>query len=312
MFGGTLILHQIHQFVRTSHKCKKLEKHLRRKKVTIAMLTIVATCFLLVSLLSSAFAINEVQFIFNNGFETSAGASCTSTEMSKIAAVFNDRRLLRSRDNTIAVVPRHLATSKAVCRDKCGEYITTCHHTGCQNFRELASDVPNEGERNLQISCPEDIASVHSQLDDVMKQVGASCKNWMDKSKRRATCFPDVTYGNVLGIKLWKISGTSQSGLSGIVNATGTVSFCKSVPINIEAITEPCVKSVHFDMTGPNSYDFEKVEEKPPYSIYGDDGTVLKGRLLSAVGTYNLWISPDYDIYKDQKKKYFKVVVNNC
>jgi hypothetical protein len=134
----------------------------------------------------------------------------------------------------------------------------------------------------------------------------------MAKSKRRATCFPDFTYGNIIGIKLWRISGTSQSALSNIVAAGGTVSFCKSVSINIEVVTEPCVQSTKFEMWGPNNYERFHEEVEAPFALYGDDGTVLKPKTLSSVGKYDLWISPDYNLYGYDKEKYFSVVVNNC
>jgi hypothetical protein len=320
---GAIIYSGVKEFMRiVSCKKKKAHKHWKKshrnaKSIRFTMFATAVTCFLFASLLSFALATNEVQFIFNNGFTTSSGASCTSTEMSRINAIFTARRLLRGSgvDNTTAVVPRQLATYARECANLCAGYATgTCTKKGCVGYRELAATMDNEGDRTLQISCPTEIAELHTKLDAVMNQAttSTSCKNWMAKSKRRATCFPDFTYGNVIGIRLWKISGTSQTAMTGIVSPGGTVSFCKSLSINIEAIVEPCVKNAHFEMSGPSSYFHDHDESIAPFSIFGDDGTVLRSRSLAAVGTYSLWVAPDYDVFKDQKKKTFNVVVNNC
>ena len=287
-----------------------------------AILIAVSTWLLLSTMLSLVSANTDVQFIFNNGFTTSPGASCTiASDIAKINAVFGTRRLLRGQniDNTTALATltsengRDLQTTAQKCASICQYYAPgTCRSRGCVGFRDLEDDLEKEGDRKLQTSCPVEIDALHVKLDNVMTQVSDSCRNFLAKSKRRAACFVDNLAGNILGIRLWKVSGTIQTLLSEAVGDGNVVSFCKSVPINIEAFTEPCVKDVLFEMYGPNSYFRSHKEMARPFAIFEDDGVTLKPKLLSNVGVYMLLISADFDLNGRSKTKMFQVVVNNC
>ena len=146
-----------------------------------------------------------------------------------------------------------------------------------------------------------------------MTQVSTNCKNYMAKSRRRATCFPDYKYGNVQGIRVWKITGSgstqTQTIHTSFVPIEGSVRVCKSMYLNMEAFVEPCVLTVRLDIWGPNNYYKGMDQEVAPYAIYGDNLGVLKGQYLSTVGLYTLWVAPDGDRTKEW---WFDINVDNC
>ena len=254
---------------------------------------------------------NEVQFILNNGFPSSSGASCSSTEHSRISAVFSNRRALRGSDNSIdnstSVEGLRELTTLRECLNICQFYPTNaCHKRGCTRSRDLVAD--EENDRNLQVSCTNDINNMHARLDSVMASVSTSCKNFMARDRRRANCFPDYVYGTVLGIRVWRISGSNQFLHTNFVAPGGTARFCKSMYFNIETLVEPCVQSVAYEMWGPNVQRSHS-EVEAPFSLYGDDGKVLKGKQLSTAGGYDVWMAPDHDWNKAQ---YFQIILDNC
>lgn len=318
LFERVNVVHDIIDMTRHIHKFSSTRNDQRRAHIDINMLyrtiliTVTICCHVFVSVISLVSATNEVLFIFNNGFTSSYGAKCEKDwEIEKIDAVFRNRRLLRWNNSThLESLPeaslRELLTYSRKCKNLCAKYAPrTCRVKGCLGFRNLAT---NEEDRSLQDSCSTEINLLHAKLDKVMSQVTANCKSFLDRNKRRATCYPDFVYGNIEGIRVWRVSGTKQYLVTSMVNPGETTSFCSSLFVNIEVLLEPCIEHVHFEMPGPNGYNRSHNEEEAPMALFGDDGTILKGRYLKN-GTYTLTVTPDHDNSKD---KVFTIVVNNC
>lgn len=236
-----------------------------------------------------------VRYIFNNGVEPST-PPCTSSEKAKIDALFVNRRRRLTINNETTT--RELFTYKAKCKKNC-EGIKCCFATGC-----LGYDGTKNG-RQLGV-CDSVLSSINQKLDAL--SVSSSCKSYIHKDKRKAECYDDVRYGEVLGAKLWTISGNNQ--WSQDIPSSG-LSFCKSNYINIEAIGNDCVDVFGFDLFGPNGYKIEwRYEKHIPYAIFGDNeaGKFNAERLPSA-GMYYLTLKPDN--FTTKQKKY-TFTVNNC
>ena len=279
------------------------------------LLSIVA---LLLSL-KCASAANEIRVIFNNGFAPSQASSCSASEMDKVKALFQPtRRYLRDSDISSSMTNEtSLSSSEEAraltfgsnCKNICQGYADgNCMKNGCKGFRALSVDNHNEGNRNL-LTCTEEKKAMHAKLDNVRDTTSPSCKNFLERSKRTIECYADFEYGQIEGIRVWTISSSGQTVLNPFVAPGGTVTICKSMYVNFESLNEPCVKDVKLRMTGPNNYVRDHDEMIPPYTIFGDDGTIFNGKYLPHSGTYNLVLTPDFD---PAKKKEFKIVVNNC
>lgn len=93
------------------------------------------------------------------------------------------------------------------------------------------------------------------------------------------------------------------------VNPGRTATFCESLFVNVEALTDNCVQKVDFYMPGPNGYLRDHHEGLRPFVLFGDiNDRELDGRYLKT-GTYTLTTTPDYN---QHKKKVFKIVVKHC
>jgi hypothetical protein len=75
-------------------------------------------------------------------------------------------------------------------------------------------------------------------------------------------------------------------------NITSGGKICNSFEVAIEAITTTCVKSVRFELTGPQNFSHTKNEYNAPYFLYGNSGSSIFGKNLS-LGMYKLTVSPD-------------------
>ena len=79
--------------------------------------------------------------------------------------------------------------------------------------------------------------------------------------------------------------------------------------VNIEALTDTCVKDVDFYMYGSNDYVREHHEGLRPFALFGDiSDRELDGRYLKT-GTYILYTTPDAN---HSKEKVFTIVVKHC
>ena len=276
------------------------------------------TFIILLLSLTCASAINEIRFILNNGFDHTQTSGCNSQEMDKINAAFQGRRLgLGSgavgssvKNETSSLGARKLGSTSAICKNLCAG-LASCIFKGCKRYRALSVDDEQKGSRNL-MTCIDEINAVHARLDNVRNQVTTSCKNFLEKWKRRADCYSEFEYGQIEGVRVWKIgtgSTPSQTIHTSMVLPGGSVTICKSMYVNFESLNEPCVKFAKLRMTGPNNYVRDHDENVSPFSLFEDDGAVLQGKYMPSIGTFKLQITPDSD---SAKTKTFTVVVQSC
>lgn len=279
------------------------------------LLFFITTLLLSLNCVSAA---NEIRFIFNNGFSPSTSSGCSDSELIKLDALFvNARRHLRRSDISITTTSETSSTSSDEarelttlrnCADICEGYATgSCRKIGCKGVRGLSIDSKNDGDRNL-ISCSDELNAMHAKVDNLRNSVSTSCKNFLEKSKRTANCYPDYQYGQIQGLRVWKITSSGQTVFNPFVAPGGTVTICNSMRTNFESLNEPCVDDARLVMVGPN-YKDDHTERISPYTLFGDDGVNFQSETLPNVGTYTLTITPDAD---PSKNKVFKVVVNKC
>lgn len=244
-----------------------------------------------------------VRFYFNNGVDP-VKIPCTTTELAMVDAIFvTRRRHLATKNNNVFrhlptnnnTVSRQLKTFPGYCKRLC-DLIKSCRVTNCGGF-----DGTN---RNL-LSCSEITGSINQKLDAL--SVSSSCKSYLHKDKRISECFDDTRYGEVLGAKLWTISGSTQTSLD--LPSSG-YKFCKSKSFNIQAILNECVDVAGFRLDGPNGYTYGNYEKNFPYSLFGDYEGKYHGTTLSIAGTYTLKIKPDN--YSDKEKIFTFTVDGKC
>lgn len=260
--------------------------------------------------INDASATNEIRFIFNNGFAPSANSICSDSELAKVEAIFTNSRFLRKVDSSSSTESeKSLASSGGEreltflkeCKNVCQNFAPSfCHSKGCRGFGR---------GRNLQQSCIDEINEIHAKLDNVEKLASTKCKNFLAKSGRRAQCYADFEYGQIEGIKVWKITATKSTEIKSFLAPGGSVTVCKGDPVNFESLNEPCVESVKFRLTGPADYLRNHNDSISPYFLFGDDGVVSRGVSLDTAGKYTLTLSPEAD---KSMEKQFIILVKNC
>jgi hypothetical protein len=268
-----------------------------------------------------------VRFVFNDGRAPSyfEGTSCSSTENALIDAVFDIKKLLgrvrrqlRTSSTNITsteslIVPpeeesRELYPRK--CKNNClGLATGTCRATNCLGYRrrELTDKRGEHKNRDLQeMQCPALVDLMHSKLDEL--KISPTCQKFLDRSKRVTTCFDDVIYGEIEGVRLWKVSLLWSTVLQERMPSSG-YSFCRSTTFNLESINNDCVENAHMELRGPNNYVYTNYQTNAPYTLFNDLGITMLGKRMSMAGEYTLSITPDGF---DYKKKIFKFTLRNC
>jgi hypothetical protein len=288
---------------------------------------------LLITVGPTALVSGEVmmRYVFNNGRAPSSwdGTYCSSNDNKLIDAVFDLKQLLglrrqlrtRSATNTTSSTAlTNLSHTDArelyprYCKNNCAGYATgSCRATGCLGYRrrELVSNEDGEeNDRNLQeMQCPSLVELVNSKLDTLA--TSNSCRKYLDKSKRVITCFDDVIYGEIEGVRLWKLSLLSflwPTVLQERMPSSG-YSFCKSTTFNLESINNDCVENALMELKGPNNYVYTNYQTYAPYTLFNDLGITMLGQKMSTAGEYTLSITPDGFEYK---KKVFTFTLKNC
>lgn len=260
-------------------------------------------------------AANNIVVVFNDGFSPSQASNCDDSEWTKIDAVLGSRRFLRSSDiNSLAMnetslpssVGERVLTYSKSCANKCACYAPgSCREKHCEGYRALSD---KQGSRSL-LTCRVEINEMQINLDNVRNQVSPSCKNFLARSKRRVECYADYEFGQIEGVRVWKITNTAQTVVHSFVAPGGSATICKSLYVNFESLNQPCVASAKLRLKGPNNYLRDHYESVPPFSLFEDTGTILKGAYLKDVGTYELSISPENNT---TRKKDFTIIVKNC
>jgi hypothetical protein len=268
-----------------------------------------------------------VRIVFNDGragnyFE---GTYCTSTEENLINTVFDLKKLLglgrrqlrASATNTTSSVASTTKSTEArelyprKCKNNCAGMVSgTCRATDCMGYRRRELTDKRDGEekdRDLQeMQCPALVELMHSKLDAL--EISPSCRRFLDKTKRDTTCFDDVIYGEIEGVRLWKISFFLSWVLQERMPASG-YSFCKSTSFNLESINNDCVENALMVLKGPNNYEYTNYQTYAPYTLFNDLGITMLGQRMTTAGVYTLTITPDGFEYK---KKTFTFTLRNC
>ena len=284
------------------------------------------TIFILIlAVVPTAFVSAEVMVrtVFNNGRAPSSWENtyCTSTETSLIDKLFDLKKLLAnapvnisSTEVTTSVTnttgSRQLYIRK--CKDYCkGVAAGTCRATNCVGYRRRDLKENSNGghdERELQTGqCPAVVDVLNAALDAV--QVSPSCRNYLDKSKRTTECFDDVVYGEIEGVRLWRVSFLWSSVLQERMPSSG-YSFCKSTLFTFESINNDCVDNVSMVLEGPNNYRYTNTRSYAPFTLFNDLlGLTMIGQRMYYAGDYTLSVTPDGF---ENKKKVFKFTLRNC
>lgn len=265
-------------------------------------------------------AVNQIVITFNFGFSPSNTSFCNDLELAQIdAALGISRRFLRSSDtNSLTMSETSLPSSKDErdltflknCNDKCENYAPgCCRALGCKGFRALSADVNEKSDRSL-LTCTSEVNEIHAKLDNIhgKSTTSLTCKNFLDKSKRRTECYTDNEYGQTEGVRIWNITKNAQIVLHPFIAPNATVTLCKSMSMNLEALNEPCVTKAKFVLRRGGTLVRESHEVTPPHSLFGDTGLIFNAANL-AVGMYKLYVSPDYE---SKKRKEFNINVLNC
>ena len=272
-----------------------------------------------------------VRTIFNNGRAPSSWENtyCTSTETSLIDNLFDLKKLLglrqlRTSSAEVSASPTSTSTANTTttgsrelyirkCKDYCkGVAAGTCRATNCVGYRRRDLKENSNGghdERELQTGqCPAVVDLLNAALD--LLQVSPSCRNYLDKSKRTTECFDDVMYGEIEGVRLWKVYQYFfwSSVMEERMPSSG-YSFCKSLYFNLESINNDCVNNAYMVLDGPNNYQFINNQTYKPYTLFNDLGITMLGEKMTAAGEYTLSITPDGF---EHKKKVFKFTLKNC
>jgi hypothetical protein len=270
---------------------------------------------LLLALLSSgATAENVMRYLFNNGIKNGE-FSCNATEWAKIDPIFeavnpNNRNLRQekvyNKKSTshfeIDVIGNNEAKRKlltgAQCKNLCAGQAegTYCRATGCTWYIV---------RRKLGNWCFDTAGSINAQLDSLVsrKLVSSSCQNLL-KAPRKIECLDDIVFGEVEQFNVWNADNDKVLKK----DAFDGYSFCASIQLNIEVITNPCVKFVQLELQGPNGFLMSNRLSALPYTIFGNSGNDIFGRSL-AVGEYRISATPD-DF--GSKKKELRFLVTQC
>ena len=292
-----------------------------------------------------------VRFVFNDGIPPTPHNGCSEADDAYIDPLFNITTLLRRRDRHLLSAraaststtdydsPEHreLRNYPAKCKDNCYLIATgTCRASGCQGYRRrnLLGDLLGDGDV---LTCDDQISLIHTALDVLIETnvVSSPCQTFLVKSKRKAECYDDVVYGEILGFTIFTSTTTSspvnrwsspyqqppppppKTVVTKLQENTpnGYVT-CSSVPINIELALNPCVKSVQFTVTVANStmppitrIDSEHpmiVMEPPPGKLRSSfsPSSPYANTIRLPPGTYIVSAIPDNFAYKEKKLEF--------
>jgi hypothetical protein len=286
--------------------------------LAITMISVTPFTILLLSfILPRVTAVNVMRYLFNNGI-ISEELSCNSTEWEKIDPIFdsvkpNNRALRqvnvsskkRETDFEVDVIgeegndekKRELLTN-AQCKNLCAGQTpgTYCRATGCTWYIV---------RRKLGNWCFDTAGSINAQLDNLVskKLVSSSCQNLLS-APRKIECLDDIVFGEVEQFNVWdadKDKILQKDAINGY-------SICALTQINIEVITNPCVKFTLLELKGPNGFYMSNRLGALPYTIFGNPGKDMYGRSL-APGEYRISATPDD---QGSKKKELRFLVTQC
>jgi hypothetical protein len=261
------------------------------------------TIFLYFALLQAVDAERMIRFIFNDGMGT--GSECNAADNALIAPIFNITAYLRRRlpsessiknEEFIAESERELNTYPAKCKDNCAGYATgTCRATGCIGYRR---------DRALLAACDVQIATMQAAIDALifLNKVSPTCKAFLAKTKRKTECYDDIIYGEIESFTFWNMNAGrarrpgSMYHYNAIIqeNVPNGFNVCNNIPVNLEAVLNPCVKYTQFNMTGPSGTFYTRTDDGHPMIIFNstENWSTFGGRFLTP-GAYFVSAIPD-------------------
>ena len=264
-----------------------------------------------------------IRFSFNNGVVPTPGwDECTEEDNELIDTIFDydyDQRFLRQlvdsdlEDGVDSDTNAHRELKPSKCKDNCiGIASGTCRATGCKGDRRRArklsrndTSVSGQNHRKAFTPCDTQIATMHSLLDELveMNHVSEPCKRYLEKTKRKTECYDDVIYGEIYGANFYNM----RYGVLGY-NVQGGFRVCHNVPLNIEAVLNPCVHMVNFVLTGPNNFYYNRIDDNHPMLLFNTStfASTYGGRYLQP-GWYRVSATPDNFAHK-QKSLDFEVI----
>jgi hypothetical protein len=243
------------------------------------------------TLVSSA---RVVKFLFNNGSALPTGEKCNTADNALIDQIFNITTPVRNLRTEERDDPRLLQSISPTCRRDCAGQQGWCRATGCTH-------VHMGGGRELQTTtCADDIKDINRRLDALVSTpnaVSSGCKAVL-KAPRLPTCYDDIMFGVVEKLVLW--NGDTDTIIKS--NVQSGVQVCKSIGINIEVITNPCVDFITYNVTGNMGFSYSSHENTVPYMTFKPNSTLAAtwdwkkdvfGRKNMRNGTYTLTVTPD-------------------
>lgn len=125
-----------------------------------------------------------------------------------------------------------------------------------------------------------------------LKQVMSTEESIHILDESSMTCFEIIEEYSILSFNLWN---ADTDLILGETIEDGAV-ICKGLyEINIEAVTDACVDEVTFELQGPLGYMHTHTELQALYMMFGNVGTIIKGRTLDD-GVYSLTAVPDNNL----------------
>lgn len=254
-----------------------------------------------------------VRFILNNGLPPIPFKNeCSAADDELINPLFNISAYARRRLRSVSSSDRKLVTYPPKCKDNCAGLVPgTCRATNCVGFRR------NRELLDVNQTCATNIEAIHLALDGLiaMNNVSEPCKVFLSKSMRKAECYDDIVYGEITSFTFWNMNGGKARkpgpnvyNVAMKTDVKNGYNVCSSIPLNLEAVLNPCVKFTTWNMTGPNNSFYTRTDSGHPMGLFSslENVATFGGKYLSP-GTYNVTATPDGFDYKT-KSLTFNVV----
>lgn len=163
-------------------------------------------------------------------------------------------------------------------------------------------------------SCDAQIDSINKELDLLMlsSQISASCKSFLNRSRRNSECYDDVVYGEISSFTFYNMNADKTESppvmdeIQDIVPNGYTI--CNNIAFNAGVEMNACVKTVEFTLTGPNNQKYSSIDDTPPMLLFNTTiyASTYGGQYLTP-GSYSMTARPD-NFAEKEKKLSFTVI----
>jgi hypothetical protein len=271
--------------------------------------------FVLLLLRQEVNADRTFRFIFNDGVPPTPNVGCTMDDNRFIDPIFNITAYLRTRQLSSSSPADHdnHRRLEAYCKNNCaGSVPGTCRASGCFGYRRNLANggkMMNQDRRETLQCCDLQLTTVHAALDTLIltNTVTPSCKTFLMKSKRKAECFDDIIYGEITSFTLWNMNiNNALLPIRAIKahiaeNVADGFQVCSNIPLNVQAVLNPCVNYVNFTGTGPG-VSYSRVDNDDPMLLFRtDENRATYGGRYLAPGLYSMTARPDNFAYKEKQ-----------